>query len=130
MHFIVESTPYVCTLEHDPLQRPIRIRSQALGSGSHETPNGNLIMDDAYQYDSAGNITERETEENAFQYGCDAIDRLTASRPAGLSEVLQSPSTTRLTRAMNWRRVAVSSSELASGQAAICAMTSFRAGSM
>jgi RHS repeat-associated protein len=69
------------TLTFDGFQRPTQIRSQAIGSGSAQTPAGALIMDYRYRYDAAGNITQRQTEDGAFDYGYDPLDRLTQATP-------------------------------------------------
>ena len=69
------------TIQYDALQRPIQIKSQAIGSGTPENPQGDLIMSFAYQYDAAGNITQRQTEEGTWNYGYDLIDRLTQATP-------------------------------------------------
>jgi RHS repeat-associated protein len=71
----------VKTFEYDPLQRPRRIKSQQIGAGTAETPTGDIIMDYRYQYDKAGNITQRQTEEGIYQYGYDTLDRLTQAIP-------------------------------------------------
>ena len=85
------------TLAYDALQRPIHIKSQAIGQGTHEAPAGDLIMDYRYTYDAAGNITQRETEEGAYQYGYDLIDRLTnATPPQNLQQNPASPEADKL----------------------------------
>jgi RHS repeat-associated protein len=38
-------------------------------------------MDYRYQYDKAGNIVQRQTEEGIYQYGHDTLDRLTRAIP-------------------------------------------------
>jgi RHS repeat-associated protein len=38
-------------------------------------------MDYRYQYDKAGNIVQRQTEEGIYQYGYDTLDRLTRAIP-------------------------------------------------
>ncbi|MDR1529640.1 MAG: RHS repeat protein [Burkholderiales bacterium] len=38
-------------------------------------------MDYRYQYDKAGNIVQRQTEEGIYQYGYDTLDRLTQAIP-------------------------------------------------
>ena len=54
-------------------------------------------MDYRYTYDAAGNITQRETEEGAYQYGYDLIDRLTnATPPQNLQQNPASPETDKL----------------------------------
>ena len=60
------------TIVYDPLQRPMRIKSDSLIA---------TIMDYQYQYDAAGNITQRTTEDGEYRYGYDALDRLTAATP-------------------------------------------------
>jgi len=60
------------TISYDPLQRPTRIKSESLVA---------TIMDYRYQYDAAGNITQRTTEDGEYLYGYDALDRLTAATP-------------------------------------------------
>ena len=85
------------TLAYDALQRPIHIKSQAIGVGTHEAPVGEIIMDYRYTYDAAGNITQRETEEGAYQYGYDLIDRLTqATPPQSLQQNPATPETDKL----------------------------------
>lgn len=79
----------VRTLTYDALQRPIHIASRAIGGGTHEAPTGDTIMDYRYTYDAAGNITQRETEDGAYQYGYDLIDRLTSATPP--TELQQNP---------------------------------------
>lgn len=69
------------TLTYDSLQRPTEIKSQAIGAGSHDAPNGAIIMDYRYQYDLAGNITQRTTEDGDYLYTYDHIDRLTGATP-------------------------------------------------
>jgi RHS repeat-associated protein len=71
----------VRTLEFDGFQRPTRIRSQAIGDGSVASPSGAVIMDYRYRFDATGNVTQRETEDGAFNYGYDLLDRLTAATP-------------------------------------------------
>jgi RHS repeat-associated protein len=71
----------VRTLEFDGFQRPTRIRSQAIGGGSAANPAGAVIMDYRYRFDATGNITQRETEDGAFNYGYDPLNRLTAATP-------------------------------------------------
>jgi YD repeat-containing protein len=71
----------VKTFEYDPLQRPRRIKSQQIGADTAETPTGDVIMDYRYQYDKAGNIVQRQTEEGIYQYGYDTLDRLTQAIP-------------------------------------------------
>lgn len=80
----------VKTLEYDALQRPVLIKSQVLGLGSHDTPKGDVIMDYRYQYDDAGNITQRETEKGMWSYNYDLVDRLIQASPP---ENLQKSST-------------------------------------
>jgi len=59
----------------------MQIKSQAIGTGTHDNPPGAIIMEYRYAYDAAGNITERDTEDGAYQYGYDLIDRLTQATP-------------------------------------------------
>ncbi len=61
------------TLTYDPLQRPTRIKSESVA--------GAIIMDYRYTYDAAGNITRRETEDGAYAYTYDRLDRLTGATP-------------------------------------------------
>lgn len=77
----VEMPGAVRTLEFDGFQRPTRIRSQAIGSGSAANPAGAVIMDYRYRFDATGNIVQRETEDGPFNYGYDPLDRLTAATP-------------------------------------------------
>lgn len=77
----VELPGAVRTLAYDVLQRPLVIRAQALGGGTPQAPQGEVLMDYRYTYDAAGNITERDTEAGAYQYGYDALDRLTQAVP-------------------------------------------------
>jgi len=61
------------TLTYDPLQRPTEIKSVSVA--------GVIIMDYRYQYDAAGNIAQRTTEDGDYQYTYDNLDRLTGVTP-------------------------------------------------
>jgi YD repeat-containing protein len=65
----------------DPLQRPLEIKAQAIGTGTASAPNGAIVMDYQYRYDAAGNITQRTTEDGSYQYTYDKLDRLTGATP-------------------------------------------------
>ena len=69
------------TLTYDALQRPTQIKSESVA--------GAIIMDYRYQYDAAGNITQRDTEDGAYDYTYDRLDRLTGATPP--ISVQQSP---------------------------------------
>lgn len=74
----------------DPLQRPLEIKAQAIGTGSVDAPNGTVVMDFRYTYDSAGNIIQRVTEDGEYNYIYDKLDRLTGATPP--ASVQASPS--------------------------------------
>lgn len=79
-------------LGYDPLQRPIEIRSQAIGAGTENAPTGPVIMDYRYTYDDAGNIVQRTTEDGDYQYAYDGLDRLTGvTPPLGLRQGAGNP---------------------------------------
>jgi RHS repeat-associated protein len=61
------------TLTYDPLQRPTAITSISAA--------GAVIMDYHYQYDAAGNISRRTTEDGDYLYSYDSLDRLTGATP-------------------------------------------------
>ncbi len=65
----------------DPLQRPLEIKAQAMGSGRASEPNGAIVMDYRYSYDPAGNITRRITEDGEYDYTYDNLNRLTSATP-------------------------------------------------
>ena len=61
-------------IAHDPLLRPETIVAK--------DPAANAVMDLAYTYDAAGNITQKATETLTYDYTYDALDRLTESASA------------------------------------------------
>jgi RHS repeat-associated protein len=65
----------------DPLQRPVEIKAQAIGSGTANAPNGAIVMNYQYTYDPAGNITKRITEDGEYDYTYDGLYRLTSATP-------------------------------------------------
>lgn len=71
----------------DRLQRPLEIRTQAIGAGTIEAPGGAIVMDYQYAYDAAGNVTQRITDDGKYEYAYDKLDRLTKATPPASLQV-------------------------------------------
>ena len=69
------------TLTFDGLLRPIGISVKANGGGTPGSPQGPVLMDFSYQYNNAGDIVQRTTDEGNYIYQYDALDRLVAAIP-------------------------------------------------
>jgi RHS repeat-associated protein len=88
----VEAPGIVSTRTFDGEGRTTRQAVRALGTGTATAPNGASVMTSDYRYDAVGNLRERETEDGAFAYTYDALDRLlTAAPPAALVRSEQNP---------------------------------------
>ena len=61
------------TQTYDPLMRAQTIRIQNAAD--------EVLMDYGYEYDAVGNITRKATLDGAYDYGYDALDRLTRATP-------------------------------------------------
>ncbi|HRW65213.1 MAG TPA: RHS repeat-associated core domain-containing protein [Candidatus Competibacter sp.] len=68
-------------IDYDPLQRPIQLHAQALGTGTADAPTGAVLLDWQYTYDATGNITQKDTQDGRYAYAYDALSRLTAATP-------------------------------------------------
>jgi RHS repeat-associated protein len=76
------SMPGVAKLmSYDALLRPAEIKAQAIGTGTITNPLGNVLLDYRYSYDAMSNILQRQTQDGAYGYGYDNLDRLTAATP-------------------------------------------------
>lgn len=83
----------VRTLSYDGMERPLEIRSQTIGTGTSDAPNGPIVMDYKYQYDAAGNVAQRTTEDGDYVYTYDALNRIAgAVPPSALQQSASNPS--------------------------------------
>jgi RHS repeat-associated protein len=71
----------VVDMEFDALQRPTRIKTQAIGTGTGSAPLGALLQDLKHTFNPVSRLTQRNSKEGASTYEYDDLDRLTQAIP-------------------------------------------------
>jgi RHS repeat-associated protein len=71
----------VMSMTYDALLRLTGMKSQAIGTGTAQSPAGTVIHDTRPTFNAVSNITKRETEHGTYTYGYDDLDRLTQVIP-------------------------------------------------
>jgi RHS repeat-associated protein len=71
----------VINMEFDALQRPTRIKTQAIGSGTSSSPLGAVLQDLKHSFNPLSRITQRNTKEGVYNYEYDDLNRLTQAAP-------------------------------------------------
>lgn len=77
----IEAPGVVTTRAFSGENQPLQHRVQAIGGGTAAAPAGALVLQQAYRYDSVGNLLERGTEDGAFSYTYDNVNRLLSADP-------------------------------------------------